>query len=93
MRHVATWETWDEPDCQVAVAQWKERDIAVVFPIHWAAEHGQQAMIGRAKERIQEVEGKSRKTLVPGSVLLAFTRHKPQPRGLQLAPEVPRQLI
>ena len=68
MRHIATWRTWDEPDRQVAVVEWQERAVAVVFPIGWAGAHGQQSMIARAKERIQELEGKTGRTLAPGSV-------------------------
>lgn len=93
MQHVAAWETWDEPDRQIAVAQWSERDVAVVFPLHWAACYGQGPMIARAKERIQDVEAKSGRTLVPGSVLLAFSEHDEQPRALQLAPDILRRLV
>lgn len=75
MRVAATWESWDEPDRAVAVARWKERDIAVVFPLHWAARHGLVAMVEHAKGRISGVETTTGRTLVPGSVLLAFTRH------------------
>jgi hypothetical protein len=72
---IATWRTWDEPDRQVAVAQWVERKVSIVFPLTWAAHHGQVEMIARSKERIAEVEGKSEKKLAEGSVLLAFSRH------------------
>jgi hypothetical protein len=85
LRPKRTWRTWDEPDRQVAVAQWVERNISVVFPLTWAAHHGQPEMIARAKERIAEVEGKAAavataagnpaRELAPGSVLLAFSRH------------------
>jgi hypothetical protein len=85
------WRTWDEPDRQIAVAEWIERDIAVVFPIRWAT--ATAAMVARAKARIREIEGKAERTLVPGSVLLAFSEHEEQPRALQLAPEVPRGLL
>jgi hypothetical protein len=94
LRKVATWRTWDEPDRQVAVAQWVERKVSVVFPLHWAAHHGQAEMIARSKERIAEVEGKSGgKKLSEGSVLLAFSRHvQILPRGLEINPDVSRDL-
>jgi hypothetical protein len=87
------WRTWDEPDRQIAVAQWEARDICVVFPLPWATEHKQVAMIGRAKERIREIEGKSHRTLAPGSVLLAFSEHEDQPQDVQLLPDTPRALL
>lgn len=90
----AIWRTWDEPDRQVAVAQWTERDIAVVFPLHWATRHGQPAMIAHAKERIRAIEAQSGRTLVAGSVLLAFSRHvEVLPREQQINPDVPRDLL
>lgn len=93
-RIVATWVTWDEPDRAVAVAQWKERDLCVVFPIHWAAQYGQAPMIARAKARITELEGKARRMLAPGSVLLAFTRHVPVlPREQMIDPDVSRAIL
>lgn len=88
------WLTWDEPDRAVAVAQWTERDVCVVFPIHWAAVFGQQEMVSRAKERIADVERKSGRTLTPGSVLLAFSRHvECLPRTHTVEPDVPRGLL
>jgi hypothetical protein len=75
LKAIAAWRTWDEPDRQVAVAQWVERKVSVVFPLTWAAHHGQAEMIARSKERIAEIEGKSGKKLAEGSVLLAFSRH------------------
>jgi hypothetical protein len=89
----ALWRTWDEPGRQVAVAQWHERDIAVVFPLAWASHAGQRRMIARAKARIAEVEAKARKQLEAGSVLVAFSEHEQQPRALQLMPDVGRRLI
>src|SRR5260370_146431 len=92
----ATWRTWDEPDRQVAVAQLVERKVSVVFPLTWAAHHGQPEMIARSKERIAEVEGKSGKKLAEGSVLLAYSRHEFQlldPRDQRVInPDVIRDL-
>lgn len=85
-----SWLTWDEPDQNVAVAQWRERDIRVVFPLPWAAVFGQRAMIVRAQERIRFLEGQTGRTVVPGSVLLAFSRHTPGPR---VDPDVPQHLL
>ena len=85
-----TWVTWDEPDRQIAVAHWTERDVSVVFPLQWAR-RGQRAMIARAKERIVEVEGS--RTLAPGSVLLAFSRHRPLLPVTRIDPDVPRGLL
>lgn len=94
LRRVATWETWDEPARYVAVAKHVERDIAVVFPLTWAARHGQRQMIAQAKERIRSLEAKTGRTLVPGSVLLAFSRHAPAPRReQQLDPDVRHHLL
>jgi len=88
------WITWDEPDRAIAVAQWTERDVYIVFPIHWAAVFGQQEMVSRAKERIADVEGRSGHTLVPGSVLLAFSRHVlVMPRVQRVDPDVSRGLL
>ena len=84
------WLTWDEPDRQIAVAHWTERDVAVVFPLQWAR-RGQRAMIARAKERILEVEGA--RTLAPGSVLLAFSRHRPPSPQTTFDPDVPHGLL
>lgn len=93
-RVVVTWETWDEPDHDVAVARWKERDIAVVFPLHWAAKNGCDTMIAHAKTRIAGIEAQSGRMLVPGSVLLAFTRHvQVLPRELAIDPDVSRALV
>ena len=92
-RIAATWVLWDEPERQVAVAQWKERDVCVVFPLHWAARHGTAAMVKRAKARMHEIEGKSDRTLVPGSVLLAFSRHTLQPREHVINPDVSRGIM
>src|SRR5580765_6756838 len=92
-RLVAAWRTWDEPDRQVAVAEWIERDIAIVFPLPWAQAHGQRAMVNRAKDRIREIETKSGRTLVPGCVLLAFSEHEEQPPERQLLPDTPRALL
>jgi hypothetical protein len=94
LRYKATWRTWDEPDRQVAVAQWVERDVAIVFPLEWATRFGQRQMIARAKARIMEVEGKSGgRHLEAGSVLLAFSAHEPQPTLQQLVPDMPRRLF
>jgi hypothetical protein len=93
LRYKATWRTWDEPDRQVAFAQWVERDLYVVFPLAWARLHGGRAMIARAKERIAEVEAKVRRHLVEQSVLVAFSRHEEQPALQQIAPEVNRALM
>jgi hypothetical protein len=94
LKPVARWETWDEPDRDVAVAKWVERGIRVVFPLHWAAHHGQREMIARAKERIAEIEGKSGRNLVPGSVLLAFSRHvEILPRENKINPDVSASLL
>ena len=93
-RLVAKWITWDEPDRAIAVAQWTERDVSIVFPIHWAAVFGQQEMVSRAKERIAEVEQKSGRILTPGSVLLAFSRHvECLPRTQRVNPDVSRGLL
>lgn len=93
-RIIATWVTWDEPDRAVAVAQWKERDICVVFPLHWAAIMGQEPMIAHAKDRIASLEGKAGRTLAPGSVLLAFTRHVQIMRpGEMIDPDVSRAIM
>lgn len=86
------WLTWDEPDRDIAVARWEARGICVIFPLSWAKCHDQKAMIGRAKERIEEIEGKSGRTLVAGSVLLAFSRHGPLTRKTALNPEVSQAL-
>jgi len=76
LRPVARWRTWDEPDRDVAVAQWVERGVCVVFPRVWVAKHGQESMIAHAKDRIAAVEAMAGgRVLQPGSVLLAFTRH------------------
>lgn len=94
LRRKATWQTWDEPGRAIAVALWLERDIAVVFPLDWAGKYGQAQMIGRAKDRIQEVEGKSGgKTLAEGSVLLAFSEHEDQPASQLIIPEISRALL
>jgi len=93
VQKAAIWETWDEPDRQVAVVHWGERDIAVVFPLLWAAEHSLRAMVARAKERIAEVEGKADRMLVPGSILLAFSAHEERAPGETLAPDVLRNLL
>lgn len=94
LRPIATWRTWDEPGRQIAVVEWVERGICVVFPIAWTVTRGQQRMIGRAKERIREVEAKAAgKQLVAGSVLLAFSEHEEQPLEAQLAPDTPRALL
>jgi hypothetical protein len=79
----------------VAVAQHVERGICVVFPLKWAAVHGQAAMIAHAKERIVDVEGKAGgKRLIPGSVLLAFTRHVAVMRPEETVElDVPRDLL
>lgn len=94
MRIVATWVTWDEPDRAVAVAQWKERDICVVFPLHWAAMMGQEPMIAHAKDRIANLEHQAQRTLAPGSVLLAFTRHVAVMRPTEtIDPDVSRAIL
>lgn len=94
MRIAARWVTWDEPDRQVAVAQWEERQVCVVFPLHWAARMGQVPMIAHAKDRIAAVERQSGRTLVPGSVLLAFSRHvEVLPREQVVDPDVSRNLL
>jgi len=93
-RIVATWVTWDEPDRAVAVAQWKERDICIVFPLHWADRMGQEPMIAHAKNRIQALEHQAGRQLAPGSVLLAFTRHvQVLPREHAIDPDVSRNLL
>jgi len=93
MRHVATWRTWDEPDRQVAVVEWEERSLRVVFPLQWAAKRGQRIMIARAKERIRELEGKTGRWLAPGSVLLAFSRHGPLAPLERIDPDVTRGIV
>lgn len=93
MRRLATFETWDDPDNQVVIVHWRERDLVVVFPVQWAAAHGDRACIAHAKGRIREVEGKAGRPLAPGSTLLAFSRHAPQPHLQALAPEVPMRLL
>lgn len=93
-RSVATWITWDEPNHDAAVAQWKERQISVVFPLRWAARRGQVAMIERAKERITEMEGKTKRHLVPGCVLLAFSKRDPMTQTHQtMNPDVSKRII
>lgn len=89
----AIWETWDEPERQVAVVQQVGRGIHVVFPVAWAAQHGGRSMIQRAKQRIQEIETKSGRTLVPGSVLLAFSEHEPTAPRETFLPDVARRLM
>lgn len=92
-RIAATWVVWEEVDRQVAVAQWRERDLCIVFPLAWARCRQQRALVARAKERIAEVEARAQRVLVPGSVLLAFSRHVPQPDFQSLDPDVPRALV
>jgi hypothetical protein len=92
-RIMATWELWDEPDRQVVVAHWSERDVAVVFPLHWATRHGRAAMVEHAKTRIQGLEGIAGRVIVPGSVILAFSRHVGvMPREHAIDPDVSRDL-
>jgi hypothetical protein len=80
------WTTYDDADRQIAVARWEERGLSVVFPIAWAHDRGQRAMIRHATARVAEVEGQVGQRLMHGSVLRAF--------GLDdFAPEVPRGLI
>lgn len=94
MRLVATWSTWDEPDRDIAVAHWRERNISVVFPLSWARHHGQQAMIAHSKDRIAAIEGQAGRSLEMGSVLLAFSRHiEVRSRDQQLNPDVSQGLI
>lgn len=93
MRIVATWVTWDEPDRAVAVAQWTERDICVVFPLPWAARHGQAPMITQAKDRIARLEQQAQRTLAPGSVLLAFSRHGLLAQEQTIDPDVSRAIL
>jgi len=92
-RRVVTWVTWDEPDRDVAVAEWKERGIRVVFPLPWAKRHGRGEMLEQAKHRIQRIEGTAGRTLVPGSVLLAFSRHTDQPQERMINPDVSRGIL
>jgi len=87
-----TWLTWEHPDQDAAVAKWKERGIAVVFPLRWAKRHGRDAMLEQAQNRIQDVEAKAGRMLVPGSVLLAFSPHQSQPTERMIDPELPRGL-
>lgn len=62
-----------------------------MFPLEWAREHGETAVLQRAAERIREVEGKTGLNLVPGSVLRAFVNDEASPAYRTLfAPEVPR---
>jgi hypothetical protein len=89
----AIWTTWDEPDRQVAVAHWHERDIRVVFPVRWAAVHGQVAMIEHAKGRIAAIEAGSHRNIAPGSVLLAFSRHVELSREQIINPAVSRNIM
>lgn len=93
LRAVATWKTWDEPERDIAVAKWLERDLAFVFPLTWAAHHGQAEMIARAKERLAEVEAKAEKPLLNGSVLLAFSSHTILTRDQAVTPGVSRNLF
>jgi hypothetical protein len=86
------WVTWEEPERDVTVAYWVDRDLAVVFPRRWADRHGLGAMIVRAQDRIRMLEGATGKTLVPGSVLLAFSRHGPRSSDQSLTPDVPQGL-
>ncbi len=86
--------SWEEPAKDVAVLQWTERDVCVVFPLGWAKARTVQALAERAKARIAEVETKAGgKQLAPGSVLLAFSRHD---EGVTVAqtidPEAPHSL-
>lgn len=90
---VATWVSWEEPDRAVAVCQWKERDICVVFPLDWALRRNTKALAERAKARIQEVEWQAGRTLVPGSVLVAFSRHRPLAREQRIDPDVSRAIL
>lgn len=89
----AKWALWDEPQRQAAVVHWSERDIAVVFPLRWARRRQSAELVAIAKDRIAEVEGKSGRTLVAGSVLLAFSRHTEQPTQQQMDPDVPKGLM
>jgi hypothetical protein len=83
------WITYEEPDRDVAVAHWTERDIAVVFPLQWVRKQASaREMLPIANARIADIERRTGKSLVPGSVLLAFTRHAPQPVERHLNPDV-----
>lgn len=90
----ASWTTWEEPDRGIAVAHWTERDIAVVFPLQWGRTRSVSLVVQRAKARLAEVERLGGgKRLAPGSVLVAFSEHRPQPTTQRLDPEIARRLI
>lgn len=80
------WTTYDHPDGQYAVARHELRGLSVVFPIAWATDHGEAAMIRHAQLRVAEVEGNAGRHLISGSVLRAFGRET-------FAPEVPRGIM
>ena len=90
---VARWVTWEEPDRDIAVAHWTERDIHVVAPLQWARSRSIMALIQRAKDRVAEIEKTSGRQLVPGSVLLAFSAHQPQSSEQRIDPGVSRRLM
>jgi hypothetical protein len=87
------WVTYEEPDRDVAVAHWTERDIAVVFPLAWARARKPFDMLAIANERITSIEGRTQKRLEAGSVLLAFSRHVDHPDSQKLNPDLPRQAL
>jgi len=89
----ATWVSWEEPDRAVAVCQWQERDICVVFPLRWTRRRDTKALSVRAKARIREVEQKAGRTLVPGSVLVAFSRHGVLQREQEIDRDVSRAIM
>ena len=88
-----SWEIWDDPDRDQVVTLWKERGIHVVFPLPWAKARTDAVVVARARERVAELEGKTGRTIVPGSVLLAFSRHEDQPAERLMNPDVSRGIL
>lgn len=68
-----SWISWEEPDRDIAIAHWRERDIHVVFPLRWARRRSLEAVIDRSLERIKEIEREAGMPIAPSSVLRAFS--------------------
>lgn len=68
-----SWISWEEPDRDIAIAHWKERDIHVVFPLRWARWRSMEQVIDRSLARIKNIEREVGTPLAPGSVLRAFS--------------------
>lgn len=91
---MAKWASWVEADRDLVVVHWLERGIKVVFPIAWTHARNMALLTERARARVHEVERKAGgRTVVAGSVLLAFSRHEHRTIEQTIDPEAPHNLL